>query len=127
MEYAVTVWCPYRITDIESIERGQMRAAKFIVNNKNMSYEDRLRLLELPTLKYSRARGDMIEVFKILNGSTVIELPRSTCTHTRGNSYKLDCSHIRYDLRKYSFASRIVGIWNSLHDGVVSAPSMNSF
>ena len=108
-----------------------MRAAKFIVKNKNMSYEDRLKLIELPTLKYRRARGDMIEVFKIINGiydeSTVVELPRSSCNQTRGNSCKLSCSHVKYDLRKYSFANRVVGVWNSLHDDVVSAPSMNSF
>ena len=69
----------------------------------------------------------MIEVFKILNGiydeSTVVELPRSACTQTRGSCYKLGCSHVRYDLRKFGFAN---GVWNSVHDDVVSAPSMNS-
>ena len=30
-----------------------------------MSYMDRLQRLKLPTLKYRRLRGDMIEVFKI--------------------------------------------------------------
>ena len=30
-----------------------------------MSYTDRLQRLNLPTLKYRRLRGDMIEVFKI--------------------------------------------------------------
>ena len=35
---------------------------------KDLSYTERLKLLNLPTLKFRRLRGDMIEVFKILNG-----------------------------------------------------------
>ena len=31
---------------------------------KDKSYEERLRILNLPTLTYRRLRGDMIEVFK---------------------------------------------------------------
>lgn len=35
----------------------------------DMSYEDRLRKIDLPTLayKHKRARGDMIEAYKILH------------------------------------------------------------
>ena len=35
---------------------------------KDLDYESRLRSLRLPTLAYRRARGDMIEVYKILSG-----------------------------------------------------------
>jgi hypothetical protein len=35
---------------------------------KNLSYEEHLRKLELPTLSYRRLRGDMIEVYKIIQG-----------------------------------------------------------
>ena len=34
----------------------------------DLSYEDRLRALKLPSLGYRRVRGDMIEVFKITHG-----------------------------------------------------------
>ena len=34
---------------------------------KNLSYENRLKMLNLPTLTYRRFRGDMIETYKILN------------------------------------------------------------
>jgi len=33
----------------------------------------------------------------------------------------------KYDLRKHFFANRLVKIWNSLPDDVVSACSVNSF
>jgi hypothetical protein len=35
---------------------------------KDMTYENRLRKLKLPTLAYRRKRGDMIEVFKLTSG-----------------------------------------------------------
>ena len=33
---------------------------------RGLSYPERLELLDLPSLSYRRARGDMIEVFKII-------------------------------------------------------------
>ena len=49
------------------IEKVQMRATKLVDGFGSLSYEDRLRKLELPTLVYRRARGDVIEVYKHLN------------------------------------------------------------
>jgi hypothetical protein len=34
---------------------------------KNLNYEERLRKLKLSTLGYRRVRGDMIEMYKIIN------------------------------------------------------------
>ena len=41
---------------------------KFLINLSNKSYSNRLKSLNLPTLKYRRHRGDMIELFKIIKG-----------------------------------------------------------
>ena len=38
---------------------------KLVINLKKISYTNRLQRLKLPTLKYRRLRGDMIEVFKM--------------------------------------------------------------
>ena len=46
---------------------------------------------------------------------------------TRGNIYKLTQKHVHYNLTKFSFANRIVSIWNSLPDDVVSAYSVRIF
>ena len=35
---------------------------------KDLTYEERLRKLKLPSLRYRRLRGDMIETFKIVTG-----------------------------------------------------------
>ena len=63
LEYANSVWCPYKVGLINDIERVQRRATKLLVCIKGLSYEKRLEYLKLPTLKFRRLRGDMIEVF----------------------------------------------------------------
>ena len=40
---------------------------------------------------------------------------------------KLVNSRCHYDLRKYSFAVRVINIWNSLSDSVISANNVNTF
>ena len=68
-DYAVSVWDwdPYKIKHISDIEDVQRRATKLISEIKNLSYPESLRKLKLPTLSYRRNRGQMIEVYKIIN------------------------------------------------------------
>ena len=68
LEYANNVWYPKRKSDVDKLERVQKRATKLIPGLSNKSYIERLKVLNLPTLKYRRHRGDMIELFKILKG-----------------------------------------------------------
>ena len=58
LEYANSVWNPYQIQFIKALEKVQMRATRLIYKLRNKSYEERLRILDLPTLKYRRLRGD---------------------------------------------------------------------
>ena len=66
MEYASGVWSPYKKKYIEAIENVQKRATRMLPQMKNLNYQERLKLLKMPTLKFRRMRGDMIEAFKIL-------------------------------------------------------------
>jgi hypothetical protein len=61
-----SIWSPYKKKDIETIENVQKRATRMLPQMKNLNYEERLKLLKMPTLKFRRMRGDMIEAFKIL-------------------------------------------------------------
>jgi len=65
LEYANSVWCPYKQGDIKELEKVQKRATKLVLNLNKIPYKDRLMHLKLPTLKYRRLRGDRTEVFKI--------------------------------------------------------------
>ena len=95
------------------------------------SYKERLAQLKLPTLKYRRYRGDMIETFKILNGyydvNIIPNLVKNLDTRTRGNCLKLAHTRANLETRKHSFCSRIVTIWNSLPNNIVMSTSINSF
>ena len=68
LEYGNAVWCPYLKKDIDEIEKVQRHFTKRIHSVKNLEYEDRLRVLKLPSLEFRRVRGDLIEVYKILKG-----------------------------------------------------------
>jgi len=46
---------------------------------------------------------------------------------TRDNRYKLTQYHCHYDLNKYTYTNRVIPIWNSLSDYVVSAETVNTF
>ena len=97
LDYASSVWAPFKAKHIEQIEGVQRRATKQIPGFRDMTYSERLRALKLPSLSYRKLRGDMIEVYKILSGKydqdawTILKLwkdmaPRSSI---RGNSLKL--------------------------------------
>jgi len=44
-----------------------MRASKIASSVKLLPYKVRIKRLKLPTLKLRRIRGDMIEVYKVIN------------------------------------------------------------
>ena len=50
LEYAQVVWSPRLIKYINAIEGVQQRATRLVNSYKNYSYEDRLRLIKLPSL-----------------------------------------------------------------------------
>ena len=65
--------------------------------------------LGLPTLKYRRLRGDMIEVFKIIKNKYDYKVAPelihniNKVTRPRGNDFRLSKKRSHYDLRKFSF------------------------
>ena len=68
LEYAQSVWSPFRKKDMVTIENAQRRATKILLGLKELSYKERLKKLDLPTLVYRPIEGDMIEVYKKLKG-----------------------------------------------------------
>ena len=51
----------------------------------------------------------------------------SNSSTTRSNTFKLTKSRPNLQKYKFFFTNRIINLWNSLPERVVSAPSMNSF
>jgi len=97
LEYAGALWNPNRKGDIKHLEKVQMRATKLANNVKHLSYENRLKKLKLPTLKYTRLRGDIIKVYKY-DKTCSLELKLYQSVHaTRTNSLKLKNTRCHYD------------------------------
>ena len=129
LEYGHTVWPLNYKTDLTLVENVQHRATKLVPALKDLEYTDRLKQLDLPSMAYWRCRGDMIEVYKYLHGQYNIDvsfLPR-TENSNRGHSLKLQKQSSQLKVRHDFFSLRVVDLWNSLPESVVSAPSLNSF
>ena len=131
LEYGQAVWSPYKKGDIKRIEAVQRNATRQICGFKNLCYEERLRILKLPTLYFRRLRGDMIECYKMHNSiydKTASPFLQSADTNRRGHSKKLFKRRTeKLEIRRNNFINRIVDPWNNLPEEVVNAPSLNSF
>lgn len=132
LEYANQVWNPYLVKDFEMVENVQRRATRLVPELKGLSYEERLRKLNLPTLSYRRARGDMIETYKILTGKydrgctqDILKLRETNIS--RGHSLKLFKTRSQLNIRKHTFPCRVVNNWNQLPDWVITAKSVIQF
>ena len=129
LEYAATVWSPHTKQNIREVERVQTAATKMVPELRELSYDERLKRLELPTLESRRERGDLISVYKMVNGMDRIgeDLLKLDTGGTRGHGRKLKKERCLRDIKKYSFPHRVVNAWNGLEEDVVNAISVHKF
>ena len=59
-EFASTVWSPHLPGDIDMLERVQERASKIPLELRDLSYEERLKVWGISSLRERRVRGDLI-------------------------------------------------------------------
>jgi len=123
--------CNYLAKDIDVLEKVQRRATKLLHGLSHLSYEDRLERPDLYSLFCRHQRGELIEVFKILNNyydiepSTFFTINNSSIT--RGYQLKLFKVRSRLMIRQHFFTNRTVNLWNSLPNSIVTAPTVASF
>ena len=131
LEFASVIWCPITIRDQKRIEGVQRRATKLVASITELSYQQRLRKLGLPSLQYRRLRADMLQVFKILhvidriNPSIFFDLMDEA--RTRGHKYKISKQRGNTSFRLNSFSNRVVETWNALPEYVVDSSNVNTF
>ena len=96
---------------------------------KNVKYEDRLRLLGLPTLVYRRQCADMIQHFKIMHNYESVNFDNVSVnvSRTRGHLFKLQKNFTGSTFGLNQFSYRSVNLWNSLDQSKVNASSVNAF
>jgi len=131
LEYASVVWCPYLKRQSVMIEKVQRRATKLLTECHNMTYEERLKYLNLHSLKGRRIRGDLIQMFKIFHGIVDVDVHSLfTFSHTnitRNSEGKVFIKQCNTNKRKFSFACRVANNWNALPANTKFAPNVNSF
>ena len=96
----------------------------------NLTYEERLSKIEILSMKYRRMCGDMIMVYKVLNGyEPLLEhlFEADNNSITRGHNFKLEKPPFKTTIRQHFFNNRAVNNWNSVPFDLVNATSINSF
>ena len=131
IEYANAIWSPHLKRQSSAVERVQRRATKLVPGLRSMSYEDRLKFLKLPSLKFRRLRGDLIQTYKIFQEIDDIEVSSlfsvSEVSSTRNAFNKIYIQHSNTNIRKFSFSNRIAPFWNALDANVKKATNINNF
>ena len=131
LEYCVQAWSPSYEKDCWLLERVQKRATKMVSGISNLTYEDRLKKLNMFSLRYRRLRGDLIEVFKFVHGQDqgylrdMFEFNRNDAI--RGHQFKIKVNYSRTRLRQSFFINRVVEHWNQLPDTIVGSSTLNIF
>ena len=67
------------------VEGIQRRATKRIPSLRNLSYEERLKMLSMLSLRRRRLKGDVIEVFKMIHGIDKVNLENLFCINEDEN------------------------------------------
>ena len=131
LEYGNSIWGPHYRSDIVKVERVQRRMTRLISGLKDIPYQECLRALNLPSLQYRRRGGNMIVMYKILNGFVSIDskqlLSLRTDTRTRGHDSKIFKEHATKLCRINNITQKSTNDWNSLPLEVISAASLNIF
>ena len=126
LEYCVQLWNPKAehgnwatIMNLESVQREFTRLIDGI---GLLTYKERLEKLRLTTLIERRARGDLIEVFKIFRGlcmygKTMLKFSRSGMNIVLKDS----CPGVN------KFELRVASYWNKLPDELKMADTVTNF
>ena len=95
LEFCTSAWSPWTESDLNTLEQVQKRAIRMISGLHSESYEEKLKELDLLSLKERRERADMIQTFKILQGfsdvnpSTWFSRIQISRTNVRSNFYSV--------------------------------------
>ncbi|WAR26475.1 hypothetical protein MAR_012179, partial [Mya arenaria] len=131
LDYGNLIYFPYTKKCKQVLENAQRRATRLIPEFRGLSYQERLKELNLPTLDYRRKRFDMIQVFKIIhevddiNASVFFNFADNS--GTRGHCLKLAMPKAHKSIRLNSFGHRTISIWNGLPHNIVTCSTVNSF
>ena len=131
LEYGAPIWSPHLLRQSRLIEDIQRRATKLLPEMAHLSYEERLQKLQLPSLKFRRLRGDLIQLYNMVHDEDSFNFNKfftfAKNQGTRGHNFKLYIHPCNKNVRKYSFSFRCTNIWNNLSNPTVNAFNVDHF
>ena len=125
LEYAAAAWDPHTRKNIDSIERVQKRAARFVSNTygRDTSITAILQDLKWTPLFERRKCHRLTSLFKILNGHLDIKhgqfLEPKPTRSRRGHSQQFQQKHTKSEAFANSFFNRTIIEWNKLLSSTV--------
>ena len=131
LEYASQVWNPYKLTDINLLERPLRRFTKRLPGQLDLNYGERLHNLRIDCLELRRLKLDLVMTFKIMHGfldvnkSQFFQLRENN--NTRGHSLMIYKKRSKNNIHQNFFSQRVIQVWNSLSEEIVTAATVNAF
>ena len=129
LEYCSVVWNSGVVNDILTIEAVQRNFTGKLLG-RHLSYRNRLEHLNLELLVIRRLKADLVMVFKIIKGQTILDSNDFfvfSTAQTRGHRFKLIVRRYNNVIMKNSFSCRVVNAWNSLPDVILETDSSGLF
>ena len=136
LEYNCTAWNSSKISEINQVEKVQKRFTRRLLQKLNIpfsNYADRLKILNIESLRLRRLHFDLIILYKIINKHIDLDIDK----FFKPLKSKYNLRHHKFALCKQplpktcvlseSFKYRIVDVWNSLPNDIVESPSVAIF
>ena len=135
LQYLSPVWSPHLKKDSAILEKVRRRTPRYAIRNiaRDMSYEERLKVLKWLTLHQRRLFSSLTECYKTANSLnelhpfeyfTFAQDSRPLRTNHR---HKLKPLPAKLNSFKYSFCANIVNEWNNLPKEVSEAKTLNIY
>ena len=129
LDHGMAACPPNSSADSKVLEAVQSKATALVQGMRHLNSEERRKKLGLMKLEERRERGDMIEVYKILNGQTRIDPSLFWEVREARNGVWLvkEMAVNRRRQRQSFFSYRVIQRWNLLPVGLKTPPSLDSF
>jgi len=131
LEYGGVVWAPVYVAGIAKLQGVQRYFSKKIHGLGNITYSQRLTHLDPKSLHHRRLTSDMVFLFKIMTGETIIDMNGHLQIRepgiTRGHSLCIEMPVVEHVATKWYFLSRVAEPWNKMPSKLLDCRSDDSF
>ena len=128
LEYGCSAWDPYRLYQIENLEKINERAARFVTGNYKREHGNTNKNMETlgwPPLSERRSKIKLTMMYKI--NSNLIHIPCDELIHNPRKNDKFLIPSSSVDAHLFSFYPSTIRLWNSAPQDLKSSTSLASF